>query len=141
MSGKSNPGFKTRHSPTSPNSVRPSHSTPMTAFTAQETSASKNHTSNHPHPSSQLTETKHSTFGSNLGSNPIRTPSEPPSNPERTPSEPHSDPIRTVCTPIPALSLKTAAGPQTSSSQPFFPALIPIAHPDAAFPQAASWMS
>ena len=99
MSGKSNPGFETSHTPTSPNSVRPSHSTPMTAETAQETSASDNYTSNHPHLPSQRTDTKHSTLGSNPGSNPIRTPSEPPSDPERTASEPHSDPTRTVCSP------------------------------------------
>ena len=99
MSGRANPGFKTSHTPTSPNSVRPSHSTPMTANTAQETSASKNYTSNQPHLPTQLTEKKHSPFGSNSGSNPIRTPSEPPSNPFRTASEPHSDPTRTVCSP------------------------------------------
>ena len=39
---------------------------------------------------------KRRNFGSNLGSNPFRTPAEPPSDPERTPSEPHSDPIRTT---------------------------------------------
>ncbi|MBE7542830.1 MAG: DUF1326 domain-containing protein [Bryobacteraceae bacterium] len=48
-----------------------------------------------PSKSQQLIHSKRLTFGSNLGSNPIRTPSEPRSDPERTPSEPHSDPIRT----------------------------------------------
>ena len=99
MSGKLNPGFETSHTPTSPNSVRPSHSTPMTANTAQETSASENYTSNHPHLPPQITEKKQPKIGSNPGSNPLRTPFGPRANPERTPSEPHSDPIRTVCSP------------------------------------------
>jgi hypothetical protein len=135
MSGKSNPGFQTR-----PNSVRPPHSTPMNPKTAQEACSSKNCTSNRPHSPSQLTETKQPNIGSNLGSNPRRTPFKPRANPERTPSEPHSDPNRTVRTPVPALSLKTAAGPQTSSSQPFFPALIPIVRPNVALRPAASWI-
>jgi len=44
----------------------------------------------------QLIHSKQLNFGSNLGSNPFRTPGEPLSDPERTPSEPHSDPIRTT---------------------------------------------
>ncbi|MCL4841081.1 MAG: hypothetical protein KJZ79_04550 [Bryobacteraceae bacterium] len=49
-----------------------------------------------PSETSQLIHSKQLNFGSNLGSNPFRTPDEPLSDPERTPSEPHSDPIRTT---------------------------------------------
>ncbi len=43
----------------------------------------------------QLIHSKRKNFGSNPGSNTVRTPDEPRSDPVRTPSEPHSNPIRT----------------------------------------------
>jgi len=77
-----------------------------------------------PSESPQPIHSKNKHFGSNPNSNPIRTP-----------FGPHSD----YPAPVAAFSPRTAAGPQTSSSQPFFPVSIPIVRPNVAFRPAASW--